>query len=631
MYYLLIFIAFASATRNLYSQLSSLYPNNGPLYTTLNMLSESFLQENSLKTTLDMYKGLIIVPMDGIYQLTNTIIENINLRDRIAAEREHYISKVGKLMHDSSSSQKNKLKDNQTKLSVIMNEHSSLVNRVTEASGVLESDMIAILTPTLSQYIKMQKSHYENEIYILQTGINDYQSKPLPNYKTITNTKNKTKQESVGQESNIDNRTSINKPFVLPSRSSDDTSSSHSEANVHAKPGSMIKSSSVPLNINPASIEPQKLVTNKDGTSLPTNLPFIPSIPTSPMHIPKSTPTISSIPTGVESQQSAKRTNTLPFIRNNVPDDYDIVQAIANYKATADGDISFNEQDIFLILHKDKSGWWDSRFQSEYGICPSNYIRSLSTTTTNHHQQQYALPVYGIAKVLYDHIPEDNSELPIHINDTIVLFEKLSPSINTTVQWILGGIINTKEEEELRSNSGNQRTITIDKAYIGYVPYNYLSIQSFSPATSTSKLTNESIPSTSTTTTRQPIRILSSTNIPTSETSQSTPVLENPYKSSPEIKSNILTNTSTTIGKTNFPIGITTSSSTTQQRNPSIIPPPTHSTDRKSMLSGIESFQKSSLKKTPTNQNSTPSRSSDAIPRGLSLMEEMKLQQNKRK
>ena len=54
-----------------------------------------------------------------------------------------------------------------------------------------------------------------------------------------------------------------------------------------------------------------------------------------------------------------------------------IVRGLAQYTAGADGDVSFEAGDVFLVTRKNGDGWWDARNGDQFGVCPNNFVKEV--------------------------------------------------------------------------------------------------------------------------------------------------------------------------------------------------------------------------------------------------------------
>ncbi|KAL9655961.1 hypothetical protein ABK040_007582 [Willaertia magna] len=53
------------------------------------------------------------------------------------------------------------------------------------------------------------------------------------------------------------------------------------------------------------------------------------------------------------------------------------VKALYNYQATADDELTLKEGEIYILIDKDPSGWWEGELNGKRGLFPGNYVEEL--------------------------------------------------------------------------------------------------------------------------------------------------------------------------------------------------------------------------------------------------------------
>lgn len=303
--------------------------------------------------------------------------------------------------------------ENQAKLATVMNEHSELVRKVgcswggrgwfdelrvlrmslavhvsafttnhpvrraprslqvQEAVAALQPDMIAVLTPTVMQLIKMQSSHHTEVTQFMDAAL---QKIPLDAHNRPIMAAPPPAAKPVGKAGQIPGYA----PPPVPT-----TTTTAGRTSPHRAGGGGTTAGLGAASAAAAAAAAGRGTTATGGKGATT------------------------VPAGVQQQQQP----ALP--------DLQVVRADADFTAQADGDVSFQEGDMLLVTRKDESGWWDCRVGDEFGVCPSNYVSPI--------------PFSGIATVisktaLYDYAPDDPTELPFSKGDTLGLLTDVNGS-----------------------------------------------------------------------------------------------------------------------------------------------------------------------------------------------------------
>ncbi|KAJ3020381.1 UNVERIFIED_CONTAM: hypothetical protein HDU68_010217, partial [Siphonaria sp. JEL0065] len=158
-------------------------------------------------------------------------------------------------------------------------------------------------------------------------------------------------------------------------------------------------------------------------------------------------PTTASITAGSESSlprstSMGSRVNLSAVPSTTLSHGPERVQALYNYTATCDGELSFFAGDTISVTNKDtgSDSWWEGTGPTgSKGQFPVNYVKSLDT----HHQQeqQPSLPPRPAAvkntftaKALYDYAATNSGELSFRVGDEIEIVD------SSDVDWWTGRV-----------------------------------------------------------------------------------------------------------------------------------------------------------------------------------------------
>eukprot|EP01126_Amoeba_proteus_P053435 TRINITY_DN6510_c0_g1_i23.p1 TRINITY_DN6510_c0_g1~~TRINITY_DN6510_c0_g1_i23.p1 ORF type:complete len:316 (-),score=94.21 TRINITY_DN6510_c0_g1_i23:301-1188(-) len=101
------------------------------------------------------------------------------------------------------------------------------------------------------------------------------------------------------------------------------------------------------------------------------------------------------------------------------------VVALYDYTADEEGELTFKEGDIILILSKDPSGWWRGRTEGGEGDFPSNYVGAVGSTNPNDgadDNDDVVTTIEANYVALYDYVAEEEGELTILKDQLLYVF-----------------------------------------------------------------------------------------------------------------------------------------------------------------------------------------------------------------
>ena len=89
----------AAARRRLAAALANAYPQAFPLHASLRRLEATpALGEAAAASRAEAARSVLASPLLGLSKMCEGVLEAVAARDRAAAERAHYVAKVGKLL-----------------------------------------------------------------------------------------------------------------------------------------------------------------------------------------------------------------------------------------------------------------------------------------------------------------------------------------------------------------------------------------------------------------------------------------------------------------------------------------------------------------------------------------------------
>ncbi len=374
----------AAATLGLLVELAAFYPTSGPLSGPLvsavaasggggpTILSPSPFRADSVASVVERLEAQLPGPAEGIAAMAAQLIETINARNRLSVEREHYVAKVGRLTTSASErgGDKGRLAENQQKLATVMTEHASLVRKVQEGSAALEPDLVAVLTPTLSQVLRIvQQSHADAAAFLQGTldavPLNERNrpavAAPPPSSKPL-------------QQPGV-----LSAPGVAgwrPVTTTTTTSDQSSRASVGAA------------------------TTGTTTTTTGGARAAAPPAP-APARVPAPAPAPAPVPTPSPTPAPGS-------------DLADLMRAEATYTAQADGDLSMEGGSLLLVVRRDASGWWECRRGGEFGQAPSNYLVPAAAEAAGEGGLETETRT-----ALFDYTPEDGTEIGLRAGEGV--------------------------------------------------------------------------------------------------------------------------------------------------------------------------------------------------------------------
>jgi hypothetical protein len=159
--------------RKLLFSLSVLVPTNSQLESAVTVLSSSLsvCSESVVALQLETMRSLLIDPLNGLDQLIVNAADRLHELAHVSSEREHYVTKVGKLssslavLSNSSLSDSQPDRDslvrNQTKLCELLSQHHELSVQSKNDLDSLDNDITLVLGAPLTHLFEKKIETFE--------------------------------------------------------------------------------------------------------------------------------------------------------------------------------------------------------------------------------------------------------------------------------------------------------------------------------------------------------------------------------------------------------------------------------------------------------------------------------------
>jgi len=120
-----------------------------------------------------------------------------------------------------------------------------------------------------------------------------------------------------------------------------------------------------------------------------------------------------------------------PFVSTSAPapssqSSGEMVRALYDYDPTEQGELSFKENDILVVLDKNPDGWWFGEMDGRKGLFPSNFVEPVvENQPVAHSVAASAAPSNKvITTALYDYDAQDAQELSFKEGEIIEVLQK---------------------------------------------------------------------------------------------------------------------------------------------------------------------------------------------------------------
>eukprot|EP00771_Trimastix_marina_P003584 gnl/Trimastix_PCT/488.p1 GENE.gnl/Trimastix_PCT/488~~gnl/Trimastix_PCT/488.p1 ORF type:complete len:764 (+),score=264.58 gnl/Trimastix_PCT/488:1720-4011(+) len=137
------------------------------------------------------------------------------------------------------------------------------------------------------------------------------------------------------------------------------------------------------------------------------DLPLPPAFAYDP---PEPVPTLDQLIGGEE--EPAPSPHAPQPARASTPTPLAMMQAVANYDACEDGELSFKSGDIVAVWARSDSGWWECSLRGQRGLCPSTFLTPTSDSAAPQAAPEQAAPKQAAPESADDPIAESESAPP---------------------------------------------------------------------------------------------------------------------------------------------------------------------------------------------------------------------------
>jgi len=317
-----------TSARELFQELAVFYPDIGPLAPALIQFSVDdpaspwSVQASSARA--EAMKLNLATPTAGLGAIAGRITEAIRQRELLHAEANHYQDKVGRLQQEFVNAKekdkgkaKEKLDENKGKLSAAMDSYAAKKREVDAALASLDSDIVAVLTPTVTQLTKTVQTYHADSAAFISGGLEGVHA------------------------------------AVAAQRRASATAMGGGGARPSMTGGT-------PLGAAAAAAAASATASGGAGG---------PALQFTPVAVP-----MAGFMGGAPSAASAAAAP--PVVSGSRSSNFP-VRGLADYAAQQDGDLSFGKKELFLITERAADGWWKGRRGEEIGVCPSNFVAEV--------------------------------------------------------------------------------------------------------------------------------------------------------------------------------------------------------------------------------------------------------------
>jgi hypothetical protein len=381
---------------------------------------------------------------------------------------DHYTSKVGKIQDELNKAKakdrdevQRKLTENRAKLSQAMDAYAACMHKVDKELQSMDSDTVAVLTPTLMQMIGVVEKHHAEAAQFVRVALE----------KSTTSTRELSRLQHEQQQRQMQ----YQHRFTESGTSIGSSASGGAKTATGKASGGPILA--VPLDSGGGGGGSGGDTAAAEGFTLTASAPR-PTAPTPPASAPVVAPTAAGGASGGNGsglgapKAPAANAAAAPAAAALTPSDASIlssspppsppflVRAKGTFVAQQESDLSFKKNDVILVLSLRPNGWWHGRLNDSYGDIPSNFVDVVTPDAIYR-----SISTGGRWKTKFAFTAEDNSELSFPVNAELVGLENADASTEAGKRVVESGWL-------LACLNGSGGPAVSSKA--GYVPLAYL-------------------------------------------------------------------------------------------------------------------------------------------------------------